>query len=247
MEESCQVEEELLLAYMSGDVSEEIRRAIEESSVCLAKAKQLADEHSMVRQLLYRSMCPDSEELVAYQERSLPHEEEEKLRLHLQECPLCQEEYTLLTIADTVTLVPESASWFDAIQAAGYRTLRFIDAMFQPALKRGYAGILGDYTFPDLPNVHINLSTYESVEQLGSWSLLGRVITLDGLSVTDTVKFVILRGHGDLIGQEYQTPVDEHGYFVFEELNSGEYELRAFIESAPPTVGEISGISVGAF
>lgn len=214
MTHSCMFDEAVLLDYLIGDASDEVRHSVEQSSACVEAAQQLAAQIGHLLPILYRSQCPASPQLVAYQEGQLASTEQLVMRAHVLRCPMCQEELDLLNEVDAIS-APSATGVFR----------RIVEAVFQPALAMAIRGTILRYQTPE---VVINLSTRKATGKLRTWSVRGELRTHDGQRVSDALEEASLQ-QADVeqpaTSTTSQGMVEENGRFTFQGVIAGAYQL----------------------
>ncbi|MEI7768560.1 MAG: RNA polymerase subunit sigma-70 [Chloroflexales bacterium] len=206
----CELDESLLFDYIAGLVSAEQRAAVETNAACLARVQMIATEVAKIEAFLYRAICPEPDQLIAYQERRLEGTLALVVMHHVERCERCREELAMLAAIDTVPL--ESTGPLTGLRRA-------IEAMLQPTLAlklRGKANIyLAD-------QVLITLSLRQSTSSSPRWTLTGELSHPDGGSYTGSVEYVLLQRE---TMADIQSDLDADGTFVFRNLQSGSYRL----------------------
>lgn len=210
MDMPCDLDEAILFAYLDDQVSAEQRLAIESRPACLARVRTIAAEIAQLEALLYRVTCPDSEQLVAYQERQLEGTPLLVLRQHLDQCQRCQEELALIEALDEVPLeVPGPLA----------RVRQVIEAVRQSALTLQLRGQAHIYT---APQVVITLSLRQMSGKAPRWMLTGALSAADGGPFLGQVEQVSLRG--DEMPDQLAL-LEPDGTFVVRNLPAGRYQL----------------------
>ncbi|MEM8529865.1 MAG: hypothetical protein AAGF95_03425 [Chloroflexota bacterium] len=211
---SCMFDEAVLLDYLTGDASDEVRRSVEESTACLEATQQLATQIGHLLPILYRSQCPDAAQLVAYQEGHLVNTEQLVVYAHVTRCAICQEELDLLNDVDAIAEAPPT----DVFR-------RVVEAIFQPALAMAIRGTILRYQTPE---VVINLSTRKGTGKPRTWSVRGELRTHDGQRVSDTLEEASLQ-QADAEQSDTTTAshgmVETNGRFTFQGIVAGAYRL----------------------
>lgn len=215
-DEPCAMDEGVLLDYIWGTASPELRAAIEISPACRAAAEQLARELRPLMQLMYRVVCPDAATLVAYQEGRLDSTAQLVWRQHLAECPHCQAEYQMMTTMDTIPLMPRPGV-----------LRRVIEAVFQPPHAAPVA-LRGEVLHYQTPQISIVLSTRRGSAKPIHWNLRGEARTHDGQRMIGQLENVVLRPLEAADAGETQGSVAENGTFAFQGLPAGRYSLHIF-------------------
>ena len=210
---SCMFDEAVLLDYLTGDASDEVRRSVEESPACLEAAQQLAVEVGHLLPILYRSQCPDAAQMVAYQEGHLADTEELVVRAHVLRCSMCQEELDWLNNVDAMSTAPSTGV-----------LRRIVEAVFQPALAMAIRGTILRYQTPEIV---INLSTRKATGKPRTWSVRGELRTHDGQRVSDELEEASLQ-QTDADQSDTTTSqgmVEANGRFTFQGIVAGAYRL----------------------
>jgi hypothetical protein len=209
----CALGEALLLDYVTGAASADVRRAVERSPACVAAARRLADELRPLLRRLYRMSCPEVETLVAYQERQLHGAEQLLIHSHVADCPLCREECALLAQIDTTPLI-----------AAPGLARRIVEALFRPPLSLPQPA-RGEMLRYEAPQVLISLSMRKTQGKPRTWVLRGQARTPDGRRASGLLEAALLRSLDDPQRPEHQGTFEASGSFAFRELAPGNYSL----------------------
>jgi DNA-directed RNA polymerase specialized sigma24 family protein len=210
----CGLNEGLLLDYITGAASPDVRLTIERSPECLAAARRLARELRPLLRSLYRMSCPDAPTLVAYQERRLDAAAQLVAHRHIVACPRCQEEITLLGDIDAMPLAPTPGA-----------LRRLVEALFQPTLGQSQPA-RGELLRYETPQVLINLSVRRAPGRPRTWTLRGQVRTPDGRRMRGQIEAVLLRQLDAPDQDEQPGTIETSGSFVFRGLLAGNYRLR---------------------
>lgn len=208
----CTIEEDVLIAYITGHTTAEARAAIERSSACRRAAAALGQEILPLLQAIYRGECPPAETLVAYQEHRLSSNELLLLRAHVLECTVCQSECALLAAVDVVPLGPAPGP-----------LRRLVEALLAPLPSLALRGNIRWYQATE---ISIIVSERPSGDQPRSWTLRGDTRTPDGLLALDVVTAAMLQSLDEPGLAEYIGQVEPDGGFVFCDLSTGTYRLR---------------------
>ncbi|MEZ4730478.1 MAG: hypothetical protein R3E79_25410 [Caldilineaceae bacterium] len=208
----CHYEEVVLLDYILGLVSGEVAAAIEASPGCLHQVSQLRKSFGPFLIFAYRLHCPSPESLVAYQQRILPGSERLVLYRHLEQCPRCREDLTMLETVDS-----------DATSINRNFLRPIIEAIYQSPLTFGLQGSWLHYRTPE---VFINISSRQNRTKARSWTMRTQIRTHEGRILAQAVEFAILERIDHPTADVYQldTPTDD-GSFVFREVEAGNYSL----------------------
>ena len=208
----CHYEEVVLLDYILGLVSGEVAAAIEASPECLQQVSQLRKTCGPFLGVVYRMNCPSPESLVAYQQRTLSGSERLVLYHHLEHCPRCREDLTMLETVDS-----------HAANTNRNFLRPLIEAIYQSPLTFGLQGSWLHYRTPE---VFINISSRQNRTKARSWTMRAQIRTHEGQILTQTVELAMLEKIHHPTADVYQldTPTDD-GSFVFREVEAGNYCL----------------------
>jgi hypothetical protein len=173
---------------------------------------------------LYRSDCPDVERLALYQEHRLDSVQQLLVRKHLSDCPGCREELNFMNCIDTASL------------RAGHKADQ-LETLPQPARRqltaRQRSGVdmqvLGEEQFFETPHISIICSSHSHPKLDRKWSLTGSARTAQGLRAAGLIKKIFLTLASDLELIQYEGVVESDGTFVFEDIASGMFALRAIM------------------
>lgn len=227
----CKFDEAILLDYITGQISAELRAEIEQSSACVYAARRLREAIFPLFPLLRRIRCPEAATLVAYQERELTGTEQLVVHHHISSCPLCQTELQLLNAVDQLPPIPKPGLIRRVVEA-----LRQSPLTSAPEMREAVRGDLLRYETSQLV---INLILREVTGRHRSWRLSGQLRTLDGQLFTTTGE--VLLQESDQSEQFIQkVSLTETGSFSFEKLSSGKYELTVQTEAEEILIREIT-------
>ncbi|MCB0129165.1 MAG: hypothetical protein KDE58_43160, partial [Caldilineaceae bacterium] len=226
----CQLNEAILLDYITGVASAEIQAQIEASPACQLAAKQLAEDILPLLPLLERINCPDGTALVAYQEKQLRGSEQLVIHRHIEHCAFCREELQLFEAIDQVPLAPQPGPLRRIIDAI-LQTPAASPTQLQPVVR-------GQILRYAAPQVIIQLSTRVESGKQRSWRLSGQLRRADGQLFTDAAQIVLCQ----LDRQEpvhRETVPKETGMFVFAEVEGGKYTLSVLTDEEEIVIREL--------
>jgi RNA polymerase sigma factor (sigma-70 family) len=212
-EERCALSEALLLDYITGAASPDLRLSVERSPGCRAAAHRLARELRPLLRHLYRMSCPDPEALIAYQEQRLDGTAQLAIHRHVAGCPLCQEECVLLAEIDAAALTPVSGL-----------VRRVVEAFFQSPLGIPQP-VRGELLRYQTPQILISLNMRKAQGKPRTWTLRGQIRTPDGQRVAGVLDAALLRPLHDPEQGQHQGTIEANGSFVFRGLPAGGYSL----------------------
>lgn len=222
---SCLLDEETLLDYVNGIALAEVKAAIESSPACLRAVAQLRDQLAFLRPHLRTLFCPDSDTLVAYQERKVADREVSR---HVDHCRFCQQELRMLAEIDKTRVTPRSIVVGSDAKTTLSEMIRTVyQLIFQPATMapvpmRGE----GSYrTIERSPQIELLVKSTKTSGKQGNWMLLGRLRYEDDQPVTP-VESIRIQDIEDEDAAELSTTVDESGRFTLKGLDAGTYRVR---------------------
>lgn len=210
--EPCPFAEDILLDYVNGQVSAEIRRAIDRSPACRQAVAALQADLAAWRPALRQLFCPASEQLVAYQERRLTATDHLVIHNHVQQCPYCTAEMQMLAAVDA----PEASL-----------IRRIYELLFLPATMAPVP-VLGEGSYRTIertPQIELLVRTTKAYSNRRSWSLFGR-LRYENAQPFLQVEGISMRDLEDEEQQAYSATIDEHGAFTIKGLSAGTYQLR---------------------
>jgi len=230
VDEPCIYEEGVLLDYIMGMVEAEIATAIEASPACLQQARELAQTFGAFLQVSYRLDCPNPEQLVDYQQRTVSGIERLLLYRHLEQCPRCRTDLLVLESMDGSTNIAQSSPF-----------RRIVEAIYESPLAYGLQGGWLHYRTPEL---FINISSRQNRGQARSWTVRVQVRSQEGALLTAVVESAILEGIGHTMGRLY--PLDreqiaqEESSLAFREVAAGTYCLSLRLPDEEITIRQIA-------
>jgi len=223
MDDECHLDQDVLFAYAIGEASTTIRRAVEQSPVCLTIVQHMQQELLSLHTLLYRLECPTPEELVAYQEGRLASTDHLTTARHVAECPHCGADLRLLADIDQLPLEPEPP------------LRRLVAAIFQPPLQLALRGDMLRYETPEQVVIDLKLRRVEG--PVATWRLVGQVRLPNNAAAAD-LEAVLERPDQP----PHVAAVKADGRFTLESLAAGTYQLRLLL---PETEIVIADLKIG--
>lgn len=222
---SCVIPPELddrqLLAYLDGETDSQVAHHLDQCSHCRENARQLAHLQDQLTARLYRISCPSSLELGDYQLGLLSTAQAVAIAQHVNECPHCKREVSVLREYLNGEIEPDlQASLVKRVKVMIARLVRDGQGWGQPSPVPGMVGIRGGDEGPriyQVDGVQLALEIQDDAGSPGRKVVLGLVTGLDstGLRVT-------LRQADQIVAT---TSVDNVGNFAFAQLNRGHYQL----------------------
>lgn len=211
------------MAYVDGEADERVVNHIRRCAFCAEKAEAYRRIQEILGAVLYRASCPTSETLGDFYLNVLPPGQKLVVAKHLRECPHCARELEEYSITS-----PEGIS-LGVMEHLKETITGVIEALLipprpQPAAVRGRTAHQRFYRADDL---NILIGFQPSAGRRGTlsgviiprwvWSgdLAQRLTSLAGTQIG-------LFRQDEPMGNEH---VNELGYFVFEDIPPGEYDL----------------------
>lgn len=214
MQTPCDLDNETLLDYVEGLLSDAQRALVEANPACVARARRLAAEIALIEARLYRSTCPDVDTLLAYHERELESTQALVAHQHVNQCRRCREELDLLQAMDAVP--------FDE-PAPANPIQRLAQAVLIPPLALKLRGDAPIYTTQE---ELIALSIARKAPGALRWNIRGEESLPDGMPLPQPVEQVfVTRDNAPPVAGE----IDEDGSFVLRDLPPGLYRLTVVL------------------
>ncbi|MEZ4864349.1 MAG: carboxypeptidase-like regulatory domain-containing protein [Caldilineaceae bacterium] len=214
--EPCPYDEGILLDYINGHVDATMRAAIERSPVCVEAIARLKADIEEWRPALRQMFCPQSERLLAYQERRLIGTDYLVVHHHVQQCLYCRAEVEMLGAADAAAITP-----------APSLVRRLYELIFRPATLSPVP-VLGEGSYRTVertPQIELLVRTTRTTGKQRNWMLSGRLRYDDDQPVTQ-VDAITMQDTADEDAPVLSTTVDEMGLFTIKGLDAGVYRLR---------------------
>ena len=215
MAEPCPLQEVDLLDYVTGVAMLEIQRSIEASPVCQQAAEALTDSVGPLLALLYRRTCPPTEMLVDYQEHLLRGGPELIVHRHVERCPLCRQELSVMQQMDSLPDADRGSFFRRLVEAILY----IPGPLAQP--------VRGDTYRYQAPHVHLHISLHHHADMPRRWTVRGQVRSPQGLLIGDEVEGILLIPLSEGDEAEKQVEWSENRRtFAFTQVPAGLYQLR---------------------
>jgi hypothetical protein len=229
-----EIKEGDLMAFVEERASQQVKEHVARCAFCAAEAAALAQVDRLLQAALYRDACPAPETLLQFQTGLLPAREKRSIERHVQTCPHCTDELARLAALDA----PQHGLWEEM-----RRTARAVVEAVRVAPPSHLAAAVRGGRFSQQLYRAGQLDIVLGSEALPSphdqWRLRGRV-THAGLAVADLIGHTVRLVQRDRIVA--QQTVDDLGYFSFDRLATGRYNL--WLEQ-PETDVVVHGVEVG--
>jgi hypothetical protein len=207
-----------LIAAVDGEADEQVVAHLRDCPHCAQRARDFDELQQLLRQRLYRILCPSSDDLLAYRQGWLDERRMSTLRTHLQECPHCASELRLLDAAAGAPPWPPPISRLRRLVAKALPPQRQPMAVYGGL--RG-AGPGGQYAYRA---EHLELTL--DVQRIAGQS--GRVVLVGMLFDEETPPGQLQQATASLLEGDFvvsSTALDELGNFVLDDITSGDYSL----------------------
>jgi hypothetical protein len=220
-ERSSNLSDAELLAYLDGELDEGTAKLIEESGAYEQRLQALAREQSQMARALYRSSCPEPQQLGEFQFGMLSGGEAEAISAHLTICPHCTAELEQLAGYLSEVAPDLDYTFLERVKVLVARLLPPSGAgesfaLGGPALA-GVRGSAGEPLFYEAGDVQITLEVQEDAVATAHKSILGLLTgeESEGWQVS-------LWRDEELVTS---TTVDELGNFIFDRVAPATYNL----------------------
>jgi hypothetical protein len=210
-----------LIAAIDGEAGEEILAHLRDCPSCAARARDFDELLRLLRQRLFRILCPSSDDLLSYLQGWLEERRQAQIRAHLRDCPHCAGELRLLAEASHAPPpAPTPISRLRRVVAVA------LAPRAQMALAPVYGGMRGaagsgQYAYR-AENLELTLDVQRAAGRPGRVVLVGMVYNDDGMSDE------IGRATASLLLNELvisSALLDELGNFVIDDIAPGDYSL----------------------
>lgn len=223
-----------LLAFTEGRATQRVKEHVARCPFCAAEAAALAKVDRVLSTALYRASCPATEALLQYQAGLLETRERRQIARHIQECSFCAGELRRLSALDA----PQYSLWEEMRRTAH----AVIEAVHVPPPAHLAVAVRGGRFSPRLyraGEMDVVLGSEGLYPSHDLWRLRGR-ITHGGLAAAELTGAVVRLVQADrAIASQV---VDELGYFSFDHLTAGQYDI--WIEQSEGDV-VVYGVGVG--
>jgi glutaredoxin len=205
------------MAYVDGVASRSVVKHIRSCPACAGRARELSRLQALLTATLYRSSCPDSEQLIAFHQGELQGNEKLVVAQHLRGCPHCARELATLARDERESLGERMGTALKVLVAAR------MAPQAQPAAVRDRSRPAR--TIPQVfraDDVEFILTLQPSFALPHQQDLSG-VVHVGG-QVPETIggARVELYRDGGLISITHVTP---RGHFTFAAIDPDEYDL----------------------
>jgi anti-sigma factor RsiW len=216
-----ELDDRQLLAYLDGETDSQVAHHLAQCPHCRENASRLAHLQDQLTARLYRISCPSSLELGDYQLGLLSTARAVVIAQHVNECPHCKREVSMLREYLNGEIEPTmQAGLAKRVNIMIARLVRGGQGWAQSPSVPGVVGIRGGDEGPriyQVDGVQLALEIQDDAGSPGRKVVLGLVTGLDSTGLRAT-----LRQADQIVAT---TSADNAGNFVFSQLNPGNYQL----------------------
>ena len=207
-----------LIAAADGEADEEVVAHLRDCPHCAQRARDFGELQQLLRQRLYRILCPSSDDLLAYRQGWLDERRMAMLRTHLRDCPHCARELRLLEEASGAPPWPPPISDLRRVVAMALAPLR------EPAAIYGGFRGAGNGCHYAYRAEHLELTL--DIQHANGQP--GRVVLVGMLFDEEAPPGEMQRATASLLEGDFvvsSAALDELGNFVFDDITPGDYSL----------------------
>ncbi len=233
-----ELDEKQLLAYLDGEANHQVAAHLARCPYCRERAEELAQLQNDLTARLYRLACPSPLELGDYYLGLLPAGQTASVVEHLQGCPHCAHEISLIKDYLAELTPPLEISPLDQVKVLIARLVNEKGEgrhPGEPVLKPAFAMLRGDAQGPvtlEADGILIILDMQPANE--GQVTILGQIATDEQDRWTGAS--IELRQEGAL---QLTTNVDDIGAFLCEGISPGPGELKIIPKSGPVVLAKL--------
>jgi hypothetical protein len=210
-----------LIAAVDGEADEATVAHLRACQHCATRAREFADLQGLLRKRLYRMFCPTSEDLAAFHQGMLDHDQRKSVSDHVNDCPHCSRELRLLT--EALGLPPPTRSPpAPAVRRIAARLIapRPLMPLAAYGPMRG-ASVSTQYAY-QAENIQLMLDIERAATRPGRLLLLGLLLLDEPLPAGLQHATVSLQRGETIVGN---SRLDDLGNFTLDNLTPGQYRL----------------------
>jgi hypothetical protein len=207
-----------LIAAVDGEAEEEVVAHLRDCPHCAQRAREIDELQQLLRQRLYRILCPSSDDLLAYRQGWLDERRMSELRNHLRDCPHCGSELRLLDEAAGAPPWPPPISRLRRLIAMALPSQPQPLAVYGGLRGAGYGG---QYAYRA---EHLELTL--DVQRISGRP--DRVVLVGMLFDEEAPPGELQRATASLLEGDFvvsSAALDELGNFVLDDIAPGDYSL----------------------
>jgi hypothetical protein len=206
-----------LIAAVDGEVREEVIAHLRDCPDCAQRARDFDELQQLLRQRLYRILCPSSDDLLAYRQGWLDARRTSTIRAHLRDCPHCAGELRLLGEAAGAPPRPPPISHLRRVVAVALAPRSHPIAVYG-----GMRGARGEQYAYRAERLELMLDVQRAA------GTPDRVVLVGMLFDEEAPPGEAQRATASLLEGEFvvsSAALDELGNFVLDDIAPGEYSL----------------------
>jgi hypothetical protein len=207
-----------LIAAVDGEADKEVVAHLRDCPHCAQRAHAIDELQQLLRQRLYRILCPSSDDLLAYRQGWLDEHRTLDVRKHLHDCPHCTSELRLLDEAAGAPPWPPPINHLRRLVAMALPPQRQPIAVYGSLRGAEYGG---QYAYRA---EHLELTL--DVQRVAAKP--GRVVLVGMLFDEEAPPGEMQRATASLLEGDFvvsSTALDELGNFVLDDIAPGDYSL----------------------
>lgn len=204
-----------LITAIDGDADASILEHLRLCPFCAERARDFGNLQTILRQRLYRILCPLSDDLAAYQQGWCTPQRHAEISAHLRECPHCAREYHMLS-EFTSPPAPPLVSQLRRIKAVPIGGPRRSAAAYG-----GMRGAGNQYAYR-AENLELTIDVQRAASRPERVVLVGMLLNDGGVESDPSRATASLLADDTVVGSAV---LDELGSFVLEDIVPGDYSL----------------------
>jgi hypothetical protein len=209
-----------LIAAIDGEADENTLDHLRRCPHCAHRAQDFDELQRLLRQRLFRILCPSSDDLAAYQQGWLDTRRREAIHTHVRDCPLCSGELRLLEEAAQAT---PAATPFNGLRRIIAVALAPVWASpLAPAYGTLRTGGQSEHYAYRAENLELTLDIQRITSRPGQLALVGMLLNEEGLAGGMSQATASLLSENLVVNS---APLDDLGSFVIEDIAPGDYSL----------------------
>jgi anti-sigma factor RsiW len=207
-----------LIAAVDGEAGEEVVAHLRDCPHCAQRVRDFDELQRLLRQRLYRILCPSSDDLLAYRQGWLDDRRASAISAHLRDCPHCVGEVRLLDEAAGVPPWPPPISQLRRVVAAALAPRPQPVAVYGGMRSSGHSM---QYAYR-AERLELMLDVQRATGRPGRVVLVGTLLDEEALP-GETQRAIASLLEGDFVVSS--AALDELGNFVLDDITPGDYSL----------------------
>ena len=214
------LEDLALIAAIDGEADDNTLDHLRRCPHCAGRAQDFDELQRLLRQRLFRILCPSSDDLAAYQQGWLDAPRREAITSHVRDCPFCSGELRLLAEAAQAPSAPGPFKGLRRIIAVA------LAPAWQPSLAPVYGGMRSgsssEHYAYRAENLELTLNIQRTAGRSGQLAMVGMLLNEEGLLGGMSQATASLLSEDLVVNC---APLDDLGSFVIEDIAPGDYSL----------------------